>query len=616
MKKFFERVPVMMVILCCGLAAVNGWAEGGGLQISSQGIQAMIDSSGSKFSSDPPEARRPTKGQGLPGRAVAFSEDFQGGVMPAGWVVIDNDGNVVNPNISQFTEAWIVDGDFDNLTDFVAMSTSWYSPAGTSDDWLITPDIVVGADQQLSWRAEAQDAGFPDGYNVYVSTTGQTIAGCQANPTLFSIAEENGAVWTDRSVSLAAYSGQTVNICFQNDTTDRFVLMIDDVVVDGFSFDATVSSADLANEFTRMPLFLVTEVALGGTVENVGTTDLTNVVLTAEVSRDGSVVHTVSSSPIATLASGSSQVVDLIDYIPAATGVFSVLYTVTMAETDQNPANDTASAPFNLEVTVDELARDDGTVNGTLGIGDGTAGELGTSFQTGQPAILEGASFNVGPFTPPVDPGDPDIVGDTVYVNLREMVGGSPGAILATTEVYTFIDYDGHLLSLQFLTPQVLPPGDFMLGVVELDDNIRLGFADNIFTLAAGWVDYVGSPTGDWTTIESFGFNVSLMVRAVLSVPTLTVTKVGAGTGTVTSSPAGINCGGDCSEDFSPATVVNLTATPDGGWFFAGWKGHPDCLDGLVTMNSDIDCTAIFDNPIFLDGFESGNDQAWSLSGP
>ena len=31
----------------------------------------------------------------------------------------------------------------------------------------------------------------------------------------------------------------------------------------------------------------------------------------------------------------------------------------------------------------------------------------------------------------------------------------------------------------------------------------------------------------------------------------LTVTKAGAGTGTVTSSPTGINCGTDCSESYS-----------------------------------------------------------------
>ena len=44
---------------------------------------------------------------------------------------------------------------------------------------------------------------------------------------------------------------------------------------------------------------------------------------------------------------------------------------------------------------------------------------------------------------------------------------------------------------------------------------------------------------------------------------TLSVTKAGTGSGTVSSNPAGINCGADCSEAYSPGTVVTLTA--DGG---------------------------------------------------
>ena len=42
----------------------------------------------------------------------------------------------------------------------------------------------------------------------------------------------------------------------------------------------------------------------------------------------------------------------------------------------------------------------------------------------------------------------------------------------------------------------------------------------------------------------------------------LTVSKAGAGSGSVTSSPAGINCGSDCSENYTSNTSVILTATP------------------------------------------------------
>lgn len=51
----------------------------------------------------------------------------------------------------------------------------------------------------------------------------------------------------------------------------------------------------------------------------------------------------------------------------------------------------------------------------------------------------------------------------------------------------------------------------------------------------------------------------------------LTVTANGSGT--VTSSPTGINCGLTCSTSFAAGTTVTLTATPGRGSIFVGWSG-------------------------------------------
>lgn len=53
----------------------------------------------------------------------------------------------------------------------------------------------------------------------------------------------------------------------------------------------------------------------------------------------------------------------------------------------------------------------------------------------------------------------------------------------------------------------------------------------------------------------------------------LTVTSAGPGSGTVTSTPSGINCPGTCSAQFSPGTQVTLTAAPGSSFTFAGWSG-------------------------------------------
>lgn len=88
--------------------------------------------------------------------------------------------------------------------------------------------------------------------------------------------------------------------------------------------------------------------------------------------------------------------------------------------------------------------------------------------------------------------------------------------------------------------------------------------------------------------------------REVVEVPPvpidymLTVDKEGPCDGLVTSSPAGVDCGADCSELYTEGTVVTLTATPDADCRFTGWSGDADCSDGTVTMNGDRHCVANF----------------------
>src|SRR5207247_9607707 len=53
----------------------------------------------------------------------------------------------------------------------------------------------------------------------------------------------------------------------------------------------------------------------------------------------------------------------------------------------------------------------------------------------------------------------------------------------------------------------------------------------------------------------------------------LTVTTPGPGLGTVTGTPAGIDCGATCSAPYTSGTVVTLAATPAAGSVFTGWSG-------------------------------------------
>lgn len=59
----------------------------------------------------------------------------------------------------------------------------------------------------------------------------------------------------------------------------------------------------------------------------------------------------------------------------------------------------------------------------------------------------------------------------------------------------------------------------------------------------------------------------------VPSLGTLSVTKAGGGSGTVSSAPAGIICGAACTAVFEEGTVITLTAVADSGSEFTGWSG-------------------------------------------
>jgi uncharacterized repeat protein (TIGR02543 family) len=76
--------------------------------------------------------------------------------------------------------------------------------------------------------------------------------------------------------------------------------------------------------------------------------------------------------------------------------------------------------------------------------------------------------------------------------------------------------------------------------------------------------------------------------------PLLTVSRSGDGTGTVTSSPAGINCGGDCDQRYDPGTSVTLSAIADGDSTFTGWSGDCAGLTCTVTMDGNKSVTATF----------------------
>ncbi|HWC51738.1 MAG TPA: hypothetical protein VG453_08620, partial [Nitrospira sp.] len=109
-----------------------------------------------------------------------------------------------------------------------------------------------------------------------------------------------------------------------------------------------------------------------------------------------------------------------------------------------------------------------------------------------------------------------------------------------------------------------------------------------------------GTPT--CTVAMNTNHSVTAIFNAGVPVPmsSLTVQRIGSGSGTVTSAPGGINCGGggSCSASFPTGSTVTLTATPAAGSTLTGWSGNIPCGGSgpcVLTLTSDVTALPQFD---------------------
>ncbi len=106
------------------------------------------------------------------------------------------------------------------------------------------------------------------------------------------------------------------------------------------------------------------------------------------------------------------------------------------------------------------------------------------------------------------------------------------------------------------------------------------------------------SGTGVCTMTMDAAKNVTATFTASAVAPTtaiLSVSKTGTGSGTVTSSYGGVNCGSTCSATITTGISVTLTATPASASTFAGWSGACSGTGSCtVTMDEAKSVTATF----------------------
>jgi hypothetical protein len=136
-------------------------------------------------------------------------------------------------------------------------------------------------------------------------------------------------------------------------------------------------------------------------------------------------------------------------------------------------------------------------------------------------------------------------------------------------------------------TPQVAQ----VTGLGVVSPNIGCGTAEVFATFRDGSNDVVSNSAH---IIVDGPASQGCPQGGVLS--NLAVTIGAGGTGTITSSPAGINCGATCAAQFTTGTTVTLTATPTSPSISVSWA-NCDTSSGTactVFLQADRIVTATF----------------------
>lgn len=317
---------------------------------------------------------------------VLFHEDFQSyssmqsyPVPAPPMIVVNQDGLVPHPMVGYVTDAWVVRSDGIAAGNLAAASTSYYVPAGIADDWLILPAVPVTGNTRISWRGRSLDQVYLESYRVWVSPSGGSALADFTSVVADTGPVGEGPAWNARSVWLSPFAGQTVRVAFQNYSTDKFLVLVDDILIENVpDFDAAITETVLLPPYTQVPAFLEYAAPVTLYVTNNGEQAISGAQLSVDILADGEAVDTQVLPAIASVASEATQAVAM--SVPVlAEAQYALAASVAIDETDQRPGNDSRLFDDVVIGTAATLARDDGEATTYVLIGNGRSGELGRS---------------------------------------------------------------------------------------------------------------------------------------------------------------------------------------------------------------------------------------------
>ncbi len=126
------------------------------------------------------------------------------------------------------------------------------------------------------------------------------------------------------------------------------------------------------------------------------------------------------------------------------------------------------------------------------------------------------------------------------------------------------------------------------INIVFIAVAIMLSFARPLWSETATFtydgLNRLTSATYENSMIE-YTYDSAGNIERVFTPYSISVTKSGNGSGTVTSDVAGINCGSECVDIYEQNDIVTFTATEDLCSIFQGWTGDCNGMTCVITVD-------------------------------
>ncbi|MFM2207549.1 MAG: hypothetical protein RL213_1524 [Bacteroidota bacterium] len=301
-----------------------------------------------------------------------------------------------------------------------------------------------------------------------------------------------------------------------------YAWMIDDILIEDVpANDISVIKVANPSEYSSVPILQVQPFVIGGYIANLGGAVANNASITVNI-YDGAFTNVYNSvtNAAATLNPGdtSALLTAPLPYTPSDTGAYYFEYICSMTAPDGNTSNDTT---YEVRYVDDAIYARDYTFldvnyySGGLGFNANT-GYLGQIFDVYIGSQFTSVDFWLANAT----------LGDSMSVDVFDVVGGTPGNVIGTTGNYviTANDTGGAFINLPLVSPVNVSPGQYFVAAQQKStNNLTIGSASEIFTPNRGFYQVAG---GAWTPVEN-AFERSFLLRVnnpsstQVSVPTV-----------------------------------------------------------------------------------------------